>query len=292
MSYILDALRKSEKQRRLGQSPDLGSAPPPSAARRKSPSGRLIVFGASAVIVAALGAGWFWWSGNDAATDVTPTPVVDHVPEPEPERSAPVEDPPARAAPVEADEADSAEDRGRRAVVDRRSPTRTPPAASVSRPAPARPGEVETPRPVVPEGERERLVESIEEAERLVARELAERGAEDDGAAVAADTEAPPAPESEAVASTEPPEEPVTSWEPERVDYLEAWELPLDVRREMPELSLSIHVFSTDPRQRFVLINGERRLEGDALGSGARLAEVSRHGAVIEFQDYRFLLRP
>ena len=289
MSYILDALRKSEKQRRLGQSPDLGSAPPPSASRRKSPSGRLVVFGAAAVIVAALGAGWFWWSGSESPTDVMPTPVVDHVPEPEPERSAPVEDPPARAAPVEAD---SGGDRGRRAVVDRRSPTRTPPAARVSRPAPARPGEVETPRPVVPEGERERLVESIEEAERLVARELAERGAEDDGPAVAADPESPPSPESEALASSEPTEEPVTSWQPERVDYLEAWELPLDVRREMPELSLSIHVFSADPEQRFVLINGERRLEGDALGSGARLAEVSRLGAVIEFQDYRFLLRP
>jgi general secretion pathway protein B len=81
-------------------------------------------------------------------------------------------------------------------------------------------------------------------------------------------------------------------WAPERVEFIEVWDLPLPVRQELPDLDLSIHVFSGEPADRFVLINGERRLEGASLGGGVRVAEIVRQGAIVEFRDYRFLIRP
>lgn len=75
-------------------------------------------------------------------------------------------------------------------------------------------------------------------------------------------------------------------------EYVRAWELPLAVRREMPDLDLSIHVFAPEEEKRFVLINGERRIAGDELGDGVRLVEIRREGALIDFRDHRFLLEP
>ncbi len=269
MSYILDALRKSENQRRIGQTPDLASAPA-AAARptRRWPAAAV----AGLLVVAVAAAGW-WWLSDGQETDATP-PVA--------EIETPVAEPPAREQAPSPDR--------RRTVTDRRSPAQEPPVRSVSRPAPARPGAVPTPAPVVPEGERERLVETVAEAERLIAEQMAHQAGEQAAEQAREDSRAGQEP---AAADLEPEEKELAgAWEPERSDFLEAWELPLDVRRELPELKLSIHVFSLEPDQRFVLINGERRLEGDGLGSGVQLVEVSRQGAVIEFRDYRFLLRP
>ncbi|MFW5815755.1 MAG: general secretion pathway protein GspB, partial [Wenzhouxiangella sp.] len=164
-----------------------------------------------------------------------------------------------------------------RTVVDRRSPSQRP-ATSVSRPAPARPGAVATAPPVVPEGQRERLVSDAEQAQRLIEAQARRYERPSRPAATAPD----PAP-------VEPEE---AEWSPDRAEHLEVWELPLSVRRELPDLNLSIHVFSAEPAERFVLINGERRAEGADLGEGARLAEITRLGAVVDFRDYRFLLKP
>ncbi|MBB6086270.1 general secretion pathway protein GspB [Wenzhouxiangella marina] len=81
-------------------------------------------------------------------------------------------------------------------------------------------------------------------------------------------------------------------WTPEAAEYVHAWELPLSVRRNMPALALNIHVFAERPEDRFVLINGERFVAGDELVEGARLVDIRREGAVVDFRDYRFLLEP
>lgn len=283
MSYILDALRKSESQRRLGQPPDLDAAPglPES---RSGPGLRswqwvttAILLTVVAVVVGLYGFGPFDWPRSDE-----PTARVEQ--SAQTEASAPDSEPASEA--VEASEQPEPVERRRRTVVDRRSPSQEP-ATSVARPAPARPGAVTTPPPVIPEGARERLVTDAQQAQQLIEAESE--------AASAAETPTEQKATAEAVAdplpeqSSEPSDE---DWTPERAEHLEVWELPFAVRQELPELNLSIHVFSAEPSERFVLINGERRQEGESLGGGALLAEISRQGALVDFRDYRFLIKP
>lgn len=87
-----------------------------------------------------------------------------------------------------------------------------------------------------------------------------------------------------------PPAMADTTWQPVAADYLYQWELPLPVRQALPALNLTIHVFAAQPEDRFVLINGVRYKEGAELGSGAVLAEIRAEGALVDFRDYRFLL--
>lgn len=285
MSYILDALRKSENQRRLGAPPDLNAAP--SSPRPKPSRKSGWVLGAIALlIVGVIAAALLWperpnrpgWAGGGEGPAVEPPTAEEPLVEP-----VPAQDEVTQTTTVDAQEAQG--ERRRRTVADRRSPAR-------EIPAPAAPGDVRTPAPVIPEGERERLVESAEEAQRLISADqaAAELRAEREAGAQAATEQA----ELDVPARAPDPGDEAAPgrWEPERTTYLDIWELPLDVRRDVPEMNLSIHVFSAEPDQRFVLINGERRLEGNSLGSGARLVEINRSGAVIEFRDYRFLLRP
>ncbi len=306
MSYILDALRKSENQRRIGQTPDLGSAPTatPRPARRAIWTVTLIGLAAVAAIVAA----GFWWLGKPANESGPATQIVQQAPaesatgpqalresaQPDPQETQ--DETPVEVL-AEADEATNAPaeaaapvQRRRRTVVDRRSPDQAP-VTSVSRPAPARPGAVRTPPPVVPDGERERLVSDATQAQQLIE-------AQQQAAAALASGEADVQPPASGIENTAGPNQEIsnpadqTDWAPQRSEFIEVWDLPLAIRRELPDLSVSIHVFSTDPEERFVLINGERRQEETALGDGARLVEVAREGAIVEFRDYRFLLRP
>lgn len=68
------------------------------------------------------------------------------------------------------------------------------------------------------------------------------------------------------------------------------WQLPLNVRKDLPALKLSMHVYSPTPAQRFVILNGNRQKEGDDLGADVRLNEIRVDGAVLEFHGQRFLV--
>lgn len=280
MSYILKALRKSDAQRRLGKSPDLGSvsALPEAHSRPSRRVPFLLGLGLTAMLSLTL-AWWLhgpfltWPGGTESDTErmaVDADSLSDGAEtEPEPEEGLAVISQDARPdAEAEPDAGSAAE------VIDRRSPAQRP-ATVVSRPAPQR--AIDVPRPAA---ERERIVESAEEAQRLM-----------DQARLTVQPEQQPAPIHETARSSAPAslEEP---WTPERTEFMRQWELPLAVRRDLPTLNLSIHVFSAEPTGRFVLINGERRVEGDDLGQGAQLVEIRREGALVQFRDFRFLLEP
>ena len=68
------------------------------------------------------------------------------------------------------------------------------------------------------------------------------------------------------------------------------WQLPLNIRKDLPALKLSMHVYSPTPDQRFIILNGNRQKEGDDLGADVRLAEIRIDGAVLEFHGQRFLV--
>ncbi len=67
-------------------------------------------------------------------------------------------------------------------------------------------------------------------------------------------------------------------------------QLPRDMRRSLPELAISIHVYDNDPRWRFVRINKTKYREGDRLAKDLTLEAITPGGLVLDFQGTRFLL--
>jgi general secretion pathway protein B len=66
------------------------------------------------------------------------------------------------------------------------------------------------------------------------------------------------------------------------------WDLPYSTRKDIPAIELSMHVYSSDPKQRFVVIKGERRVEGDDVSDDLVLREIRQDGIVLEFKGQKF----
>jgi general secretion pathway protein B len=58
----------------------------------------------------------------------------------------------------------------------------------------------------------------------------------------------------------------------------------------LPELHLDLHVFAARPADRFVMINMQRLGEGDSLPDGVRVQSIRPDGAVLSYHGTRFLL--
>ena len=98
----------------------------------------------------------------------------------------------------------------------------------------------------------------------------------------------PPPPAPVEVASIAPV--PVTPPEPVVTVPL-IYDLSYEIRRELPELVMSMHVYSSERTSRFIVLNGKRLQEGTtAAESELELIEIQRGGAVMAFRGTRFLL--
>lgn len=169
---------------------------------------------------------------------------------------------------------------------DRRRPIPASPERTVRREAPSRPRESE---PVPAE-------QGMKELERRLAGEAGEGNETDAESSNAAETETA---DSTREVGARDQSEPKATSKPAQpkplnegvAEYVRAWELPLSVRRSLPELILTIHVYSPNEAERFVLINGERYVPGDAIGE-ARIVDIRRDGAIVDFRSHRFLLEP
>ena len=58
----------------------------------------------------------------------------------------------------------------------------------------------------------------------------------------------------------------------------------------LPELRLDLHVFAAKPQERFVMINMHKLHEGDSLPEGVRVESITPEGAVLSKDGSRFLL--
>jgi general secretion pathway protein B len=58
----------------------------------------------------------------------------------------------------------------------------------------------------------------------------------------------------------------------------------------IPELRLDLHVFAAKPQDRFVMINMKKLHEGDSLPEGVRVESITPDGAVLSHNGARFLL--
>ena len=69
---------------------------------------------------------------------------------------------------------------------------------------------------------------------------------------------------------------------------LEMDELPFEVLQHIPAMQFSAHVYSSNPLQRSLVINGRFLEEGDRLASDLYLSEITPDGAIFDFQGQRF----
>lgn len=77
-------------------------------------------------------------------------------------------------------------------------------------------------------------------------------------------------------------------------------EEPLPSLREMngggaealPEMHLDIDVYAANPADRFAYINSRKYREGDQLKEGPTIEKIRRDGVVLNYQGMRFLLPP
>jgi general secretion pathway protein B len=264
MSFILEALKKSEKNRQETTTPTLETQHDQSSpAPRKRPLWPMLL-----LVVLLLNAAvllWLFgpWHDTDAVTEVAP--AATRV-EPTPPQTATV-------APV--------------------APT-TPPA-----PAPMTPP---TPEPVVaapavmPEPQVvATLPPAVAPADAAVAQTIVNTQAvatvqQPTPAAVPA-TETVAAPEQTAapqvVSNTAtPPPAP----QPPARNVLALTELPGSIQQQLPRLHLSVHAYTGDQNTSLIRLNDRIMRAGSYLEDRYRLEEITSDGAIFSYQGYYFLV--
>lgn len=292
MSYILEALRKSEQERARGGGQDLlqlPSAPPPAASLRPG-----VVLGLSALLLAG-GIAIGWWQPWQRPSQPSPRPAA--LPPQERIASAPVREPaavalPAPAEPVAPTRADALRElrplmpegsgpgASGAAAIPSSSPTATAERAAVGAkpPAPA-------PRPVVEAAPAQLAPRRTPEVAAPAPRPAAEAAATP-GAPPRPAAEADPKPE-ERKASAKPPPPKELPPPPNRV--LSLSELPQSLREALPPLSIRGYVHSEDPASRLVVVNDRMLHEGDEVAADLKLERIDPEGMVLNFRGYRFV---
>ena len=67
-------------------------------------------------------------------------------------------------------------------------------------------------------------------------------------------------------------------------------EISLTGAQALPELHLDVHVYATRAAERFVYINMRKYHEGNALPEGPVVEHIRRDGVILNFQGLRFIL--
>jgi len=75
---------------------------------------------------------------------------------------------------------------------------------------------------------------------------------------------------------------------PAAAPVVEVDELPPEISSHVPRMAFSAHVYSSNPKQRSVVINDMFLEEGELLSNDLKLSEITPDGVIFEFRGYRF----
>ncbi len=316
MSYILDALKRAERERKQGQVSVLDEIPaaqPAVATRRRLTQGWPPIVAGAAVLALLIYALLAWkhrhgQEAGGAATATRTAPVTGAAPQPAPPAPpqprlsavAPVAAPPEAPPPAPAA---TIEDGGRIATLDDvygQPPPASPgpgaappppaPAAAV-RPPPGPPPAEESgafrrlPRPPVVTIPPRDMSPPSSPAAAVPAPPPA--APVDAAAAAPAAAEAPAPAEAVSQPPPSPAAPPVQDQPP--ADQQALREMPESYRANFPAFSVDVHAYNSSPQRRFVLVNGKRYHEGDTLAEGPRIVAIVPEGMVLEWQGQRVL---
>ena len=293
MSLILEALRKSEAERRRAQAPDLFAPAQVAVApvRRLPPAWMLAAAAVALLALAWLVSRAFWPA--PPARELSVAAAVDDT---SIDRAS-VEgtsDTPVGSAPVGSASVGSTSVEG--TSVDRTSADRAPPASNTSIPAraaaagsadaaalattPSAPASLRRLPAPTPADARTADAAVSPAIEPVPTRANAAVGAPDrpearPTAPVASRAAAPAAADAPGLDATAPP--------------MRLSELPTDERRQLPPLKLTMHMWNEAADRRFVILDGRRIAEGDRVGA-ARVAEIRRDGVILDWNGQRLEL--
>ncbi len=273
MSYILEALRRADQERRLGQAPTLGAVPwsaPPT-----SPRWPWVAVGILVVLCIGGGfvfAGWGLWNPpSSSRPDASPPTVA--APTSPVAVSAPS---PAPPNPLETAALETVVQTAVRTAVETAVKQAMENVAK-ERPPAERPSErpprlaVETPPRSVNPHEPPRPPSAVKAA----------KSSPEKTAPPETPSKPKPTPPGDSTADPKRTTEATSSIPPSRSDgevFTPA------------ALNLDIHVYSETAAKRFVVINGRRYRAGEQLTEGAWLEAITPQGALLNHQGQRFLL--
>ncbi|MDP2238758.1 MAG: general secretion pathway protein GspB [Burkholderiales bacterium] len=240
MSYILDALRKSDKQRQRGTAPTLLSAQATVAAPKQPAFLGYALLG-GALLCTGIVIGWLRpWQPEQPVSATAPVAAVK----------------PPESNTVAASQSALSDIAGR--------PEQEAPAQKATSAAP----------PPVPTSA------VIKQEQPAPARAETHRTPPKTSAAVtkAATAPAPPLPSAG------------TGTAQDQIAMAMA-ELPLSIQQEIPGMSIAVHAYSSQPKDRLVSINNRLLREGMSLAPGLTLEQITPDGMVFSYKGYRFSRR-
>ena len=295
MSFILDALKKSDAERQLGHTPTLGGQNPAGATDLANELGPLTWVLSSVLAAALLVIGWVWFQVPEVPQ------TADPIAQPAAEQIRP-EQPPVTEA------GDSAPAEAPQQVMDTGAASQAPeeqagsePLAAVRDYRPRRPDESSA-GTAVPG--RDEPAESADEPPAHLDDDEQANGSVGESSAIDAQQAASQIQSAPAQAENSSqqqrqrgpqqtrPNDQADPADPVRPEPIFRYELPANIREQLPAFNIAVQVYDEDPAARFAIINGKRLLEGDALQAGLVLKEVRRSDLVFTYRRYEFKVTP
>ncbi|MGH8491198.1 MAG: general secretion pathway protein GspB [Gammaproteobacteria bacterium] len=283
MSFILEALKKVERERAARETPTLHSIALGEKAPRRSRWPWVI---SGALVLNAAVAGALLWrhetrDGGSRTDDVAANAAPGSVEPLEPARVAPEMNTTDRQARSNAEE-ESAKAAAPPTAVEPRPPQRKPAAAAPS-------AETALPRQAprdTPAREQQReMREALKPPQPSPFKAPEVKLSEEREIAKPPPAATPKQLEQEPVLAS-PPEVP-------KVDEMPSYaEMPAEVQAAVPDLKVSLMAYAPNPAERLVYIKNRRYVEGDVIEGKLKIETITRRGVVLSYDGERFLLPP
>lgn len=273
MSYILDALKKSERERKRGNIPDLSNTPEPPIQKPKKRSMLPYLIGIVLLINAGL---LVWWLvPREDQEHIT---VAEYTDQSDMQKQAGMKHVSGGREVTEETNADTKPEKQKQeaiklAEINQRTKLqiseegtrKTEPNARLILPGNDEVESRETVSPPVPVD-----IQQPEPDQEIEFEKQSETGQFN----------------SDISSATEPQQvqEPV----PVKGRLYRKGELPISIQQELPDFRISMALYSDDPDSRVAKINGKTLKEGQFLEEGLKLEEIKPDGLVFNYRNYSF----
>lgn len=76
----------------------------------------------------------------------------------------------------------------------------------------------------------------------------------------------------------------------QKQQHLLLHQLDFEIRKSIPPVKLNIHIYDPEPENRMVIINGVKFITGDVIEEAITVQEINQQGVVLEFGGTTFLI--
>jgi general secretion pathway protein B len=261
VSYILDALRKSEQQRRLGMAPSLLTVPVTS---EENTQHAFLIYGlmAATLIGAGVAIGWSrpWLQPPPlAATESATADLLGS----RPRHSVP---PPLPALPEMVRQSEQEKPVQQSFVAVKPAPALEVASLKQDKELPAKPPAAKRELPPATIAAIPRTAPPVREVKPAPMQEKATTPVQEKSSGAGA-APADPAQLQKVISMAE---------------------LPPAIQQELPPISIPVHTYSSTPKERIVGINDRLLQEGDFLAPGLRVEQIAPDGVIFSYKNYRF----